>query len=458
MQKTLMLSFVVSISLAFLCSPASARIMEAGDATIVQQASPSVVSIAEWKVHPATKPGQPPRRIRVYASGFIIDPSGLIITNKHVVDGAIQIHVILSNGDIVPAHLVVAAAMLDVAVVKVDVDHPLPALKWGDSDKLLVGDPVLTMGNPLGLGMSVSAGIISALNRNLHDSPFDDYIQTDADINFGNSGGPLVDSNGNVVGIDTALYNPVPKGGFIGIGFAIPSNLASFAVQFLLNPNHPKAGWIGVNMQDMTDRLAEGLGVPKATGAIISSVDPLGPASEAGLRPADVLETIDGVQRSDPRAFMRTIFRIPVGTKVHLTGWRAGKPLDVTVGIAAWPNFMPAHGVMQAEAAQNMIEAAPDPGMRLVSITEAARKRYKLDPKLTGALVSAVEQDCEARDLGIVPGDVITDVQGQPVTSPDEVRRAIETAHQERRHYLVMLVKAREAERWVALSITSAGS
>jgi serine protease Do len=314
------------------------------------------------------------------------------------------------------------------------------------------------MGNPLGLGMSVSAGIISALNRNLHDSPFDDYIQTDADINFGNSGGPLVDSNGDVVGIDTALYNPVPKGGFIGIGFAIPSNLASFAVQFLLSPDHPKAGWIGVTMQDMTDRLAEGLGIPNATGAIISSVDPLGPASQAGLRPADVLQTVEGVQRNDPRAFMRSIFRIPVGTKVHLTGWRAGKPLDVTVTIAAWPNFMPAEGVMRAEAAQSMIEAPPDPGMRLASITAAARKRYQLDPKLTGALVSAVEPDCEARDLGIMPGDVITDVQGQPVTSPDDVRRAIETAHKERRRYLVILVKAKEAERWVALSITSAGS
>lgn len=452
------LSVLAFVTLAFLGSPTSAHVMEAGDAVIARQASPAVVNIAEWKVHPATKSGQSPGRVKVYASGFVIDPSGLIVTNKHVVDGALEMHVIFSNGDIAPAHLIVAAAMLDLAIVKVDVGHPLPALKWGNSDKLLVGDPVLTMGNPLGLGMSVSAGIVSALNRNLHDSPFDDYIQTDADINYGNSGGPLLDSNGNVVGIDTALYNPVAQGGFIGIGFAIPSNLASFAVQFLLNPNHPKPGWIGLTMQDMTDRLAEGLGVPKATGAIISSVDPLGPGSQAGLRPADVLETIDGVQRSDPRAFMRSIVRIPVGTKVHLTGWRAGKPLDVTVGVAAWPNFMPAEGVMRAEAAQNMIEAAPDPGMRLASITEAARKQYKLDPKLTGALVSAVEQDCEARDVGIVPGDVITNVQGQPVTSPDDVRRAIETAHQERRPYLVMLVKAKEGLRWVALSITSAES
>jgi serine protease Do len=183
-------------------------VMEVPEAAIARQATPSVVNIAAWKLRPAKQPGHSPGLIKVYASGFIIDPSGLV-TNKHVVDGALQIHVIFSNGDVVPAHLIVAGSMLDLAVVKVDVDHPLPALKWGKSDKLQVGDPVLTMGNPLGLGMSVSAGIVSALNRNLQDGPFSDYIQTDADINYGNSGGPLLDRNGDVVGIDTALYNPV---------------------------------------------------------------------------------------------------------------------------------------------------------------------------------------------------------------------------------------------------------
>ena len=337
-----------------------------------------------------------------------------------------------------------------------DVDHPLPALKWGDSDRLQVGDPVLTIGNPLGLGMSVSAGIVSALNRNLHDSPFDNYIQTDAAINYGNSGGPLVDGNGDVVGVDTALYNPEANGGFIGIGFAIPSNLAAYVVRFLLDPNHPKPGWIGVTLQDMNDRLAEAMGVPKATGAIVSAVDPSGPARQADLRPADVLETIDGVQQSDSRAFMRAIVKLPVGTTVHLTGWRDGKPLNATVRVAAWPNYMPAQGVMREQAAQMMIEKAPDPGMRLAPITEQARKQDGLDPTLHGALVSAVEPDCEARDLGIVPGDVITYVQDQPIASPDDVRHAIETAHQERRTYLAMLVQSKSGVRWVSLSITSA--
>ena len=446
------------VTLTFLASPASARVMETGDAAIVRQASPAVVSIAEWKVRAATQPDKPSRRVRVYASGFIIDPSGLIITNKHVVDGALEIHVILSNRDLVPARLIVAAGMLDLAVLKVDVDYPLPALKWGDSHSLQIGDPVLTIGNPLGLGMSVSAGIVSALNRNLHDTPFDSYIQTDAAINYGNSGGPLVDGDGNVVGINTALYNPEATGGSIGIGFAIPSNIAAYVVRFLLDPNHPKPGWIGVTLQDLSDRLAATMGVQQAIGAIVSAVDPSGPAHQAGLRPADVLDAIDGVERSDSRAFMRSIVRLPVGTTVHLTGWRNGKPLDTTVRVAAWPNYMPAQGVMQAQAAQMMIERAPDPGMTLAPITEQARKQYGLDPELSGALVSAVESDCEASELGIVPGDVITNVQGQPVATPDDVRHAIETAHDERRHYLAMLVQSKNGVRWVSLSITSAGS
>ena len=451
-------SALAFIMLAFLGSQASARVMEIGDAAIVRQVGSAVVNIGEWKVHAATQPGQSPRRVKVYATGFIIDPSGIIVTNKHVVDGALEMHVMFSNGDRAPARLLAASAMVDVAVVKVDVDHPLPALKWGNSDKLQVGDPVLTIGNPLGLGTSVSAGIVSALNRNLHDTPFDSYIQTDADINYGNSGGPLVDRNGDVAGIDTALYNPDANGGFIGIGFAIPSNLASFAVRFLLNPEHPKPGWIGATLQDVDDTLADALGVRRASGVIVSVIDPSGPARQAGLRPADVLETIDGVQQTDSREFLRTIVEIPVGTRVHLTGWRNGKPLETTVNVAAWPNYMPAQGVERAEAAQMMTEKAPDPGLRLGPMTEQARKQYGIDRDLTGALVSAVEPDCEAQQLGIVAGDVITNVQGEPVASPDDVQHAIEAAHAERRHYIAMLVQSRKAVRWVSLSITSQGS
>jgi serine protease Do len=432
--------------------------MEMNDAEIVRRVKSAVVNIAEWKVHPATHPNEAPRRVRVNASGFIIDPSGIVVTNKHVVNDALNMQVIFSNGDRLKAHLLAAAAMVDLAVLKVDLDHPLPALKWADSDRLQVGDPVLTIGNPLGIGMSVSGGIVSALNRNLRDTPFDSYIQTDAAINYGNSGGPLIDSNGDVVGVDTAFYDPDANGGSIGIGFAIPSNLASFVVRFLLDPHHPKPGWIGVTLQDVNDRLADALGVPKATGAIVTAVEPSGPADKAGLRPADVLEAVDGVQQSDSRAFLRSIVGIPVGTNAHLEGWRQGKPLDITATITAWPEDRPAQEIMPTETTQNTIEKAPDPGMQLAIITARARKQYRLDPTLTGALVSAVEPDCEAHDLGITPGDVIINVQGQPTASPGDVRRAIEIAHGEHRRYLAILIQTKGGLRWVSLSITSSGS
>src|ERR1700761_4060041 len=286
---------IVSTPLA----PAQARSMESGDAEIAQQATPAVVNISLWKVREAATPGGPPRRVKVYGSGFIIDPSGIIVTNKHVVDGAIHTQVILGDGDQFPAKVLGAAAMLDVAVLKIDAGHPLPVLKWGNSDRLKVGDPVLSMGNALAIGLSVSAGIVSGLNRDLQDSPFDSYIQTDAAINHGNSGGPLLDHDGEVVGVDTALYNPDQNGGFIGLGFAIPSNTAQFIVDRLLDPARPKPGWLGVTLQDMTPELAEALGHPRRNGSIISAMDPDGPASRASLRTGDVLESLDDVQASD---------------------------------------------------------------------------------------------------------------------------------------------------------------
>jgi serine protease Do len=460
MRKLLVVNLAVFVVLGLLCSSAFARLMERGDAAIAQQAMPAVVNISTWKAHPATEPNGSPRRVKAYASGFIIDSSGIIVTNKHVVDDALDMYVIFSDGDRAPARLLAAAAMLDLALLKVDVGHSLPTLKWGDSDALQVGDSVLTIGNPLGLGMSVSAGIVSALNRNLQDTPFDNYIQTDAALNHGNSGGPLIDHNGDVVGIDTALYNPAEKGGFIGIGFAIPSGTAEFATKFLLAPNHPRPGWIGVTLQDMTFELAEALGVPAATGAIVSTVDPLGPAGAASLRPGDVLEKIDGVKQGDSRAFMRSIVKIPVGARAQLTIWRDGKREDVAVTIAEWPDYMPAEDVTRAEAVQTMMIAkAPDPGIRLAPITDAARKQYGIDAKLTGVLVSSVESDCEARDLGIVAGDVITDVQGQPVVGPDDVRRAVQAAHEEHHPYIAMLLQTKKGPRWVSLSISGdAGS
>jgi serine protease Do len=337
---------------------------------VAQTATPAIVNIALWKLRPPTKAGDPLRRVKVYGSGFVIDPSGIIVTNRHVIDGALNIKVIFDNGDQLKGDLLGAAPMLDIAVVKVHVDHPLPALRWGDSNALRVGDSVLTIGNPLGLGMSVSAGIVSALNRNIEDTPYDNYIQTDSAINHGNSGGPMVDLNGEVVGVDTALYNPDEAGGFIGIGFAIPAEFAKVVVDRLLDPSHPKPGWLGVTLQDLTQELSMALGVGGAKGVIIAAVDDSGPAHAVGLRPSDVLLAINGLRLSDSRAYLRTIVQIPVGREATLSVWHAGKEQAIAATVAEWPNSMT---VLSASMVEKMNKMMPDPGLQLAPLTDEAR-------------------------------------------------------------------------------------
>jgi serine protease Do len=449
-------ALVALTAIPFASGPAIARTMETGDFDVVQNVTPAVVSIATWKMRPPANAGDPPRRVKTSGSGFIIDPTGIIVTNKHVIDGALNITVLFSDGDRARATLVAVSALVDLAVLKVDVNRPLSVLKWGNSEALRVGHAVLAIGNPLGLGMSVSAGIVSALNRDIEDTPFDNYIQTDAAINHGNSGGPMVDLNGDVVGVDTALYNPDEVGGFIGIGLAIPAETAKFVVARLLDPSHPKPGWLGVKLQDVTPELSDAL--HGAKGSIIAAADQGGPVSRAGLRPGDVLASIGGVKPRDTRAFMREIVMIPVGQSAPLTVWRGGKEQVITVTIEEWPNYMPGGGIANAQMAEAMILKAPDPGVKLAPVTDAARKQYGLDPNLAGALVASVESDCEARDLGIVAGDVVTAVQGTPVATPDDVRHAIEVAHGQHDRFLAVLVEGKSGARWVSLSIGGAGS
>jgi serine protease Do len=429
-----------------------AQMRQSGDAAVAAKAMPAVVNIATWKVRPPAEAGGPLRRVKSNGSGFIVDPSGIIVTNRHVIDGAFHVKVIFHNGDEANANIVAVAPMIDLAVLKVSAGQPLPALKWGDSREVRIGDAVLAIGNPLGFGMSVSAGIISALNRDVQDTPFDNYIQTDAAINRGNSGGALVNLDAEVVGVNTALINPDDAGGFIGIGLAIPAETAQFVVHYLLNPNKHQPGWIGVKLQDLTPDLAKAVGLSGAKGSIIAAVDPGGPASVASLRTGDVLTAIGQSRLTDSRAFMRTIVQLPIGEPARLTVWRDGKEQVISATVAEWPHVMPEGGTATTMA-KAMDQEAPDSGVQLVPLTNAGRKQYGLDEKLTGALVASVEFNCEARDLGIVPGDVITATLQAPVTSPDDVHRAIQAAHEQHRPFLALLVQGPSGARWVSLSI-----
>ncbi len=455
----LLILIVACFALLYPGSPTVARGVQLDDAAAVRRAAPAVVSISVWKLAPPREPGGPRQRLKFYGSGFVIDPSGIIVTNKHVIDGAIDIKAVFVGGNVLAARLIRASSLLDLAALKVDAGHPLPAVEWGDSDALQVGDPVLTIGNGLDWATSVSAGIVSGLNRNIMDSPFDSYIQTDATVNHGNSGGPLVDRQGKVVGVTTALYNPDQNGGFIGIGFAIPASTAQYDIKNLIDPNSPPPGWLGFNLQDMTGQLAEALGAPLPTGAIISSLDLSGPASQASLRPGDVLEQFDGKPVQDSRQLMRAIAQTRVGEQVRLAVWRVGKKKEeVSATVGAWPNSMPGGGVMTGARATAMMAMAPDPGVKLAALSDADRKQYGLNSDQTGVLITKVDPGSEISDLGVQPGNVITSVQGAPVTTPDEVWNAIKLAHEQHRPYLAVLVQSKNGEQWISVSISAANS
>src|SRR5271163_3903418 len=271
-----------------------------GYADIVDQVLPAVVSLSVIKVSAAqsNQGNMTARRQRFFGSGFVIDPKGIIVTNRHVIQGAVEITAVFADNSHTEARLVGVSNIADIAVLTVNVGHPLPALEFANSGRARIGNEVMAIGNPYGLGISVSAGIVSGLNRDLSQSPFDEDIQTDAVINPGNSGGPLINVRGEVVGVDTALYSQAGEG-YIGIGYAIPANDASLIVRHLLNPNLPAPGWIGVTAQDVTAGLATGFSVPQPGGAVVISVVEGGPASSAGLRPGDVILDIDGKPVTD---------------------------------------------------------------------------------------------------------------------------------------------------------------
>ncbi|HEY2133438.1 MAG TPA: trypsin-like peptidase domain-containing protein [Acetobacteraceae bacterium] len=435
-----------------------AREVNPGEADLVQRLLPGVVNIfirktgepSDTQAAAADTPDQQEGALkRYFGSGFVIDPDGLILTNRHVIEGARQLIVGFSDGTRALGSVVAAAGDVDLALVKVTSNHKLPVLTLGDSDKVRVGDPVLAIGDPWGLGTSVSAGIVSALNRDINDSAFDNYIQTDAAINHGNSGGPLVNDNGDVIGINSALYSDIANGGSIGLGFAITSNEAKFIVNRLLKYGRVKAGWIGVTLQDMTPLLADLFGKPGLTGAIVTSVTPGGPAAKAGIQEGDVIERIDSSRPFGAREGMRTIAMVPVGNTAHLTVWRDGTESNVDV-VA---NETPGHD--HADNAAPLLNQSIMGGLQLSAITEQDRRMYNFSSDQTGVLVKGVTNDVFTGDRSLIPGDLILRVQDTPVATPDDVHKRIAEAWAKGHALVALLVKSRDGQNWMPLRISS---
>lgn len=398
-----------------------------------------------------------PRKATSLGSGFIIDPTGYIVTNNHVIENAEEITVITHDNEELKATLVGRDEKTDLALLKVETQKPLPAVNWGDSDQLRIGDWVLAIGNPFGLGGTVTAGIVSARQRDINAGPYDDFIQTDASINRGNSGGPMFNMAGEVVGINSAIYSP--SGGSVGIGFSIPANLAKGVIAQIKEFGHPRRGWLGVRIQTVSPELAEGLRLPEPKGALVSSVSAAGPADKAGIRQGDVILEFDGREVPDMRALPRLVADTQFGKKVPVAIWRQGAKTTVTVELGELDE--------QAEAAaqitQGEDETQPEAiekgdridllGLDVGRITDPLREKYDLPEDAEGVVILTVDANSTAAEKDLRPGDIIAEVDQKAVSTPADVRDRVKSAQDNGYRLVTLLINRQGDFQWVAVKI-----
>ncbi|MGH6872743.1 MAG: DegQ family serine endoprotease [Rhizomicrobium sp.] len=395
-----------------------------------------------------------PRKVTSLGSGFVIDPSGLIVTNNHVIDSAEQITVTLNDGTSLPAKVVGRDEKTDLALLKVKPAKPLASAHFGDSNKARVGDWVVAIGNPFGLGSTVTAGIVSARNRDIAAGPYDDFIQTDAPINRGNSGGPLFDMDGNVIGINSVIYSP--SGGSVGIGFAIPSNMARDVVGQIERYGSPRRGWMGVRVQSVTDDIAQGMGLASATGALVAEVTPGGPAAKAGLQAGDVIVGFDGKAVPDSRTLPRVVADAPVGKNAEVQFVRNGQKQTARVTVARLEDEdKPADASKPASAPAP--KAGKLLGFSLSTLDGAARAKYHVPADVQGVLITAVDPDSQAGEKNFRPGDVIVTMQNQPVRSPDDFSRRLDSDSHAGRKVELLLVNREGNATYVAMHLDADG-
>ncbi|MEM9146487.1 MAG: DegQ family serine endoprotease [Pseudomonadota bacterium] len=463
------------LSLGVVVAPAAARDAPGSFADLAERLSPAVVNISTSQTvdRPDVEAlpdgpfndlfrefferGRPsgPRQVQSLGSGFVITPDGFVVTNNHVISEADEVTVNFPDGTSLDAQVVGTDDKTDIALLKVVADQPLPFVPWGDSDIARVGDWVLAIGNPFGLGGSVSAGIISARNRDIRAGPYDDFLQTDAAINRGNSGGPLFNLDGEVIGVNTAIISP--SGGSIGIGFSVPANLAANVVSQLKEFGETRRGWLGVRIQEVNDEISEALGLEEASGALVASVTPDGPAETGGVQPGDVILRFDGREVETMRDLPRMVAETPVGKAVRVLLFRKGKTQTVKVKLGRLEG-------QEALAAANPdaggpTEVAPTPtelpgvGLALAPITEAGRTQHQLDDSVVGVLVTEVEPGGAAAEKGLEAGDVIVEIGQEPVTQPEDVSERIEAAREAGRAQVLLLVQSGEDLRFVPLAV-----
>jgi serine protease Do len=387
-------------------------------------------------------------------SGFIIDGKGLVITNNHVIQGADEISVVLQNNEILKAEVVGRDIKTDIAVLRVKPKTNLPFVKLGNSDKIRVGDWVIAIGNPFGLGGTVTAGIVSARGRNINSGPYDDFIQTDASINRGNSGGPLFNMAGEVIGINTAIFSP--SGGSIGIGFSIPSGIANGVIDQLIKYGKTKRGWLGVRIQNVTDEIAESLGLEKAEGALIASVTENSPAARGGIKAGDVILKFNGKLVKTMRSLPKIVAETEINKRVSVEVWRDGKTVIETISVGELDEEQAAKPILKLEKKNSEEKKVDitDVGISINTVSDQLRKRFNIKEASKGVVVVAIDKEGIAAEKGIKIGDLILEVSQRQIASPSDFKNQIKKARASNRKSILLLVEGPSGLRFVALRLS----
>jgi serine protease Do len=395
-----------------------------------------------------------PRKTNSLGSGFIVDTSGVVVTNNHVIADADEINVIMNDGTKIKAELVGVDKKTDLAVLKFKPVKPLIAVKFGDSDKLRLGEWVIAIGNPFSLGGTVTAGIVSARNRDINSGPYDSYIQTDAAINRGNSGGPLFNLDGEVIGVNTLIISP--SGGSIGIGFAVPSKTVAGVVDQLRQFGELRRGWLGVRIQQVTDEIAESLSIKPARGALIAGVEDKGPAKPAGIEPGDVVVRFDGKDIKEPKDLSRVVADTAVGKEVDVVIIRKGQEetRKVTLGrLEDGEKAVQAAAKTQAEPAEKPVTQKAL-GLDLATLSKDLRTRYKVKDSVKGVIITGVDGTSDAAEKRLSAGEVIVEVAQEAVANAADVKKRVDQLKKDGKKSVLLLVSNADGElRFVALSV-----
>ena len=394
----------------------------------------------------------PPRRVNSLGSGFIIDATGIVVTNNHVIADADEISVVFNDGSKLKAELIGKDSKTDLAVLRVKPDKPLKAVKFGNSEKLRLGEWVIAIGNPFSLGGSVTAGIVSARNRDINSGPYDNYIQTDAAINRGNSGGPLFNLEGEVVGVNTAIISP--SGGSIGIGFAVPANTALAVIDQLREFKEVRRGWLGVRIQQVTDDIAESLGIKPARGALVAGIDDKGPAKPAGIEPGDVIVKFDGKDIKEMRDLPKIVGDTPIGKDVPVIVIRKGKEETKTVRLGRLEDTPQQASVKTDVPAPDKPVVQKALGLNLANMSDDLRKKYKIKDGVKGVVIVDVDANSPAAEKRLTAGDVIVKVTDEEVANAADVQKRIDQLKKDGKKTALLLVANAEGDvRFVALAL-----